>query len=396
MDMELSSDTYLHLYTVDQPFDQDEDRAFLFEYISLDMVKIGKYPGLSLHVSGWASLDVADEAEGDTDTGSLSGAYAYYRYNDNHGQAKLGRFLLSEGTCFEALDGVHVKQSFGRGGLSLFGGSPNPDGTSSGERGNLLTGARVFFLSPGMFEVGLNFLTEDGDFRGEEREEAGTDLWFRPTESLEFTGQVLYNLTTSGLAFDDFSLLLKPSSRVQVTLGSSGFRYGDLFQAVTNPAFSESLVNPEDEVRVVSGRIQWSPAPRMDLYGAVRSTDHREDDPGDTDRSEIGVNISFPGLIEKVGVQTAFQSGERIENEYSEIRGFVMLASGSLTFSVDAMALAYGEEISGEDKGLQVVGSAGWSPAGPVAISGDLRFTQSPVFEEDLAVVLRANYLFEN
>ena len=396
VDLEVNSDTYLHLFQVDQPVGQDTDHAHLFEYISLEMVKVGNRPELSLHVNGWTRLSLADETGDDTAQSSLSSAYAYYRYNDNRGQVKLGRFLLTEGTSFEAMDGVHLKQSFGRVGFSLFGGSPNSDGASENERGNLLTGTRAFILSPGRFEMGLSYLTEDGDFVGEEREEAGTDLWIRPTRNMEITGQILYNLTTSGLASDDISLLVKPSSNVEVTLGSSGYSYGDLFQAVTNPAFSESLINPDDEVRVLTGRVQWRPVPRFNLFGTVRSTDHKEDDPGDTDRSEIGVNITFPGFVEKIGLQTAVQSGDQPENEYSEIRGFAMLASGSLTFSLDAAAMMYGEQISGEDQGLQVVGSAGWTPSGSLSISGDLRLTESPVFEEDVAVVLRANYLFEN
>ena len=277
-------------------------------------MKVADRPELSLHVNGWTRQSLADDTGEDTAQSSLSSAYAYYRYNDNRGQVKLGRFLLTEGTSFEALDGVHLKQSFGGVGFSLFGGTPNSDSASENDRGDLLAGTRAFILSPGRFEMGLSYLTEDGDFGGEDREEAGTDLWFRPTGNVEITGQILLNLTTSALASDDISLLVKPSSKLEVTLGSSGCRYGDLFQAVTNPAFSGSLINHDDEVRVLTGRLQWRPLPRFDLFGAVRSTDHKENDPGDTSRSEIGLNISFPGFLEKIGLQTAVQSGDQPEN----------------------------------------------------------------------------------
>jgi len=395
MDLELRSDTYLHLYQVDQPLGQDTDYAALFEYISLEVVKAG-HPGVSLHMNGWTRFNLADETGGDTTDNDLSAAYACYRYDDNRGQVKLGRFLLAEGTSFEALDGVHFKQSFGKIGISLFGGSPNSDGFSESKRGDLLTGTRTFILSPGRFEMGLSYLAENGNFDGEEREEAGTDIWFRPMKTLEITGQALYNLTTSGLAFEDISLLVKPASNVEVTLGSSGYTYGDLFQAVTNPAFSGTLINPDDEVRMLTGKVQWRPVRSFGLFGAFKSTDHKESDPGNTDRSEIGLDISFPGLIERIGLRTAVQTGDQPENEFSELRSFAMLSAGPLNFSLDAMVMMYGEKISGEDQTIQVVGSAGWTATNTLSVSGDLRLTKSPVLEEDISVVFRANYLFEN
>ena len=395
MDLDLRSETYLHLYQVDQPIGQDTDHASLYEYISLDVPEAG-HPGISLSLNGWTRLSLADETSGHMTDSNLSSAHAYYRYNEDRGQIRLGRFLLIEGTSLEALDGVHLRQSFGRVGLSIFGGSPNSDSGSKGDRGDLLAGARYFFLSPGKFEVGLNYLTEDGDYRGEEREETGTDLWVRPSENLEVTGRALYNLTTSKLASDHLSLLLKPSGKTEVILISSGYRYEDLFQATTNAAFSGTIMDPDDEVRILTGKVQWHPVNRLGLFGKLTSTDHREDDPGDTNRSEIGLDILPKGLFEKIGLRTAIQTGDQPGNEFSEFRGFAMLTTGSMRFSLDAMTIMYTEEIDGEDQTVQVVGSAGWSSADNLSISGDLRFTKSPIFEEDIAVILRARYGFEN
>lgn len=394
-DLELRSETYLGFYQVDQPIGQDTDHATLYEYISLDAVKVG-HPGISLHLNGWARFSLADETGGDGTDNSLSSAHAYYRYYDDRGQIRLGRFLLTEGTSFEALDGIHLRQSFGRIGLSIFGGSPNSDGGSERDRGDLLTGARTFLLSPGRFEVGLNYLSEDGDFGGEEREEAGADLWYRPAETLEVTGRFLYNLTTSDLASNDLSLFVKLTSNMDMVVGTSGYRYVDLFQTVTNPAFAGTPVNLDDEVRVLTGKIQWHPVSRLNFFGSLTSTDHKEDDPGDIDRSEMGLDITFPTFLEKIGLRTAIQTGDRTENEFSEIRGYAIMSAGSLRFSLDALTMMYEEEISGEDQTIQVVGSAGWKSADSLDVSGDLRFTKSPVFDEDFTVVLRASYAFEN
>jgi hypothetical protein len=393
MDLDLRSETYLHLYQLDRPIGQDTDHALFYEYLSLDVLEAG-HPGVSLHISGWARFSLADEAGGEVSDNNLNSGHVYYRYNDDRGQIRLGRFFLTEGTSLEALDGILLKQSLGRIGFSLFGGSPNSDSGSEDIRGDLLLGARTFFLSAGRFEVGLNYLTEDGDYGGKEREEAGADLWIHPIEHLEVTGRALYNMTTSRLASDHFSLVIKLTGNSEVILGSSGYRYEDLFQVTTNSAFSGTLINPDDEVRVFTGKVQWHPTNRLDLTGSVTSTDHQEDDPGDTYRSEIGLDISSKHPLEKIGLRTAIQTGDQPENEYSEFRGFAMLSTGSMDFSLDAMTIMYKQEIDGESQTIQVVGSAGWAPADTLSVSGDLRLTKSPVFEDDIAVVLRARYGF--
>jgi hypothetical protein len=82
------------------------------------------------------------------------------------------------------------------------------------------------------------------------------------------------------------------------------------------------------------------------------------------------------------------------ENEYNEMRAYMMASRRSLRWSLDAIAQKYEEQISGEDQTIQLVGSAGWKMNDALDISGDVRLTRSPVFDEDLAVILRARYEF--
>lgn len=304
--------------------------------------------------------------------------------------------LLTEGTTLEALDGLHYRQSLVNIGFSLFGGNPNEGGGPEDSRGDTLAGARGFFISPGKMEIGLNYLREDGDFGGDEREEAGTDLWLKPTDSLEITGHALYNISTSGLASDDLSLMLSLSSSLGIIIASEGYSYENLFQTVTNPAFLSSNINPADEVRIMKGEINWSPVGRLEVHGAFRNTDHKEADPGDSTRTEIGLDLDTKTLLDKIGLRVASQAGDLPENEYSEMRAFCMATMGSVRWSLDALALTYEEKIGGEDQTTQLVGSAGWKLTDKFDLSGDLRMTKSPVYDEDLAIVLRARYDFGN
>jgi hypothetical protein len=302
--------------------------------------------------------------------------------------------LLIEGTTLEALDGLHLRQSLGKTGFAFFGGNPNEGEGSEGSRGDTLAGARGFFISPGKMEIGLNYLHEDGDFGGDDREEAGTDLWFKPTAKLEITGHALYNLSTSGMASDDLSLRLSLSPKLGVMITSEGYTYDNLFQTVTNPAFLSSNINPADEVRIVKGGFSWNPIGRLDVHGALKTTDHKAADPGDNTRTEIGFDLDTEAFLDRIGIRLASQAGDLPENEYSELRAYCMASPGSFRWSLEALAIMYEAKISGEDQTTQLVGSAGWKLTDNFDVSGDIRVTRSPVYDEDLAVVLRARYDF--
>ena len=392
-DLDLQSSTYLYLYQEDQITGPDSDHSLLYEYLSLDLWEIGR-PELSFHLYGWGRLELGDETSLDTEDGDLSSAHIRYRSDNGDWQILVGRMLLTEGTTLEPLDGLHYRQSLVNVGFSLYGGNPNEGDGSEDSRGDTLAGARGFFISPGKMEVGLNYLHEDGDFGGDEREEAGTDLWFQPTDSLEITGHALYNLSTSGIASDDLALMLSLSPNLGVIIASEGYIYENLFQTVSNPAFHSSNINPADEVRIMKGEISWSPAGRLEVHGALKNTDHKEADPGDNTRTEIAFYLDTEAFLDRIGLRLANQAGDLPENEYSELRAYCMASMGSFRWSLDALALMYEEKINGEDQTTQVVGSAGWKLTDNFDVSGDLRITRSPIYDEDLAVVLRARYDF--
>ena len=393
-DLEVQSSTYLHLYQQDQISGPDSDYAPLYEYLSLDVWEAGQ-PEFSFHLYGWGRADLRDETGSGSSDGHLSSAQIRYRSKGGGSKIRAGRILLTEGTAMESLDGLLVRKSLGRTGISLFGGKPVGGDGSEDARGDTLAGARGYFILPGKMEIGLNYLQEDGDFGGEDREEAGTDLWLKPTSSVEITGKALYNLTTSGLASDDLSVRLTLSPTLGFTVASEGYVYEDLFQSVSNPAFLSSAINPADEVRIVRGEINWSPVDWLvDVHGADKTTDHKEDDPGNNTRTEIGLDFDTTVLLDKIGVRLASQTGDLPENEYNEMRAFCTASKGSIRWSIDALALMYEEKIGGEDQTTQVVGSAGWKLTDNLDVSGDIRITKSPVFDEDLAVMLRARYDF--
>lgn len=390
-ELDLRASTYLHLYQVDQLLGAETDHAPLYQYLSLDLRET-EVSDLSFHLYGWGRLDLLEETDPDFATGHLSSAHAQYRHRKGQGQVKAGRIFITEGTAMEALDGLYLKESFNGFGISLFGGVPNGDEDAQFDRGDILAGGRVWIAAPGKIEAGLNYLYEDGDFEGDKRQEAGMDLWLQPTTRTSLSGNLLYNLSTSDLATGDLALRIQPTEKTELTIEGSAYNYQDLFQATTNPVFGDSTLDPDDEVTTMSGSAQWRPSGPLTFLCSAKAVDHKLDDPGDVIRAEAGADMAMDGILTAAGLRMAVQSGDLAENEYNDLRGFASFSTGRLAFTLDALLTAYEEPIDGEDQALRFTGSAGWKITPLLKVSGDLRLTRSPIYEEDIAAVLRLDY----
>lgn len=388
-DYEASSTTYLHVFEREQALGDDLQYAPLYEYLSLDLWEVTR-PEWSLHLYGWGRVDLGDEIDNGSG-GALSSAYANYNHPVGNGQARVGRFFLSEGTATETVDGVFLKGSARAGfGAALFGGSPVENSITADDEGDSVAGGRVSYSLPGVAEVGLSYLTEDGDFSGDDREEMGGDLWFRPGEGLEILGRGLYNVSTSALASYRLTARISAGNSLDLGVGGEGYRYGDLFQSALNSAFGSSTLDPDDEVTTVFADLDWRLSDDSTLQAGIRNVSHEKSDPGDASRAELGLRFLAGGFLDGAGLSAAVQSADLPENEYSQLRCYVMTSLGNWKFTVDALAQSYELPINGEDSAIQVVGSAGRSFGKGLRVSGDIRYTESPNFDEDLAVLLRA------
>lgn len=388
---DLYSTTYLSLYDRDQAVGEDQQFISLYEYLSLDLWELSG-PEWSFHLYGWGRKDLGDDTDDDGAGGSLSSAYAQYSHPEGKRyQLKAGRFYLTEGTASETLDGIFTRgrHTSGLGG-AVFGGRPVENSVSSDEEGDLLAGGRISYVLEGFAELGLGYLTEEGDFNGDDRREVGGDLWLRPAEGIEIVGRGLYNLATSGMASYRLAARFGPLPSLDLLVGGEGYRYGDLFQSSLNSAFGFSILDPDDEVTAVFADLDWRFNGRSALRAGIRNIRHDRSDPGDANRGELGVRFTLEGFLDGLGLSAAVQTADLPENEYSQVRGYALKSMGNWTFSLDALTQSYEEEISGEDTVLQVVGSAGRRFSGDLKLSGDIRYTESPNFEEDLAVLVRA------
>ncbi len=388
---DLNSRTYLYLYERDQVVGETQKFAPLYEYLSLDVWEVGN-PDLSFHFYGWGRLDLADESRGSSTNGNLSSAYLQYLHPRGNSLAKFGRFFLAEGTTTEVMDGLFVKGVTRSGfGAALYGGSPVENTITSSGGGDSLFGGRVFYVFPGVTEVGLGYFHENGDFQGENREELGGDLWLRFARSLDLTGRAVYNVVTESLASHRLALRLVPVRTVDLKIGTEGYKYKDLFQGVLNPAFLPPAINPDDEVQNLFADLDWQASGILIVQAGIKSIHHLESDPGDALRGEAGFRVNLKGAVNLLGISAAVQTADQKQNEYQQFRGWLMGSVNRWKFSLDGLTWFYEQTSGGEDTTVQIVGSAGYQISPAFALSGDLRYTQSPQFKEDVALFLRAD-----
>jgi hypothetical protein len=392
-DIALSSKTYLHIYERDIP-GNDQQYAPLYEYLSADARGLGG-TAFSFHFYGWGRLDLRDDTGSDSTSGELGSAYLQYLHPTGNGEMRLGRFFFTEGAASEIMDGVFLKARTPVGlGVSVFGGIPVEATITSTDKGDSIYGGRVFFAKPGFAELGVSYLFEKGPFQGEDRKEIGGDLWIRPFGPVEVVGRATYNDATGSLAYQRYLLRLTPVARVDLSAGYEAYKYKDYFQTALNPAFLFPAVDNNDEVRTLFAVLDWEAVKNVTVILGAKSIKHDTAAVGDATRGEVGLKYSYNSRRDAAGLSVAVVSADRDENEYQEYRGYVTHSIAKWRFALDALTQRYQQAIFGVKNAYQVVGSAGYQVLEILQLSGDLRYTKSPRFDEDYAGLIRASLSF--
>ncbi|MDD5761282.1 MAG: hypothetical protein PHP88_02085 [bacterium] len=390
-DLSVSSKTYLRYYEREFAGGNRNTFAPLYEYLSADAANLGGMP-LAVHFYGWGRVDLSDPSGSGKESGDLGSAYLEYLHPQGNAQAKLGRFFLAEGAAVETLDGAFFKVTTPAGvGVSGYGGSPVEQSILDNvSTGGSLYGGRVFFVRPGFVEMGASYLKEKGPFQGKDRELLGGDLWLRVTGPVELSGQATYNRSTGGMASQRYAVRVVPGSRFDISAGYEAYSYKDLFQAALHPAFLSPSVDNGDKVQTVFGVVDWEAVPGLTLELAAKNIRHDKTNPGNASRGEVGGRYTFNDKKDVIGLSAAAVAADRDENAYSEFRGFATWSPDKLRLTLDALTQQYKQAISGKKSAYQVVASAGYKVRSYLSVSGDLTYTQSPTFQEDLAGLLRA------
>ncbi|MBI5576726.1 MAG: hypothetical protein HY896_10250 [Deltaproteobacteria bacterium] len=388
-DFSLSSKTYLLFYERETPGAPTQNFAPLYEYLSADAGNLGGGP-FSFHFYGWGRQDLRDETGSGKTTGELGSAYLQYLHPTGNGEVRLGRFFLTEGAAMETMDGIFLKTRTQSGiGASAFGGVPAEATITSTETGDSIFGGRIFYIRPGLAEIGVSYLHEKGEFQRMDRKEIGGDLWLRPVRPVELIGRATYNEATSAMAYQRYLLRLMPLPSVDISGGYESYKYRDYFQAALNPAFLAPAIDNNDRARIIFAAVDWEFVKNATVTLGGKKIGHDLADPGDATRIEAGVKRTFNDHKDSAGVSAAWVTADRDENEYREFRGFGTYSPAKWRFSIDALTHRYKQAIDGTKRAYQVLGSAGYRLFDILHLSGDLMYTKSPRFKEDYAGLIR-------
>ena len=390
-DISFSSRTYLLFYQRDIPGSATRNFAPLYEYLSADARNLGGAP-VSFHFYGWGRQDLRDESGSDRTSGELGSAYLQYLHPTGNGEMRLGRFFLTEGAAMETIDGVFLKARSQIGlGMSLFGGVPAEATITATKTGDSIFGGRIFYARPGFAEVGVSYLREKGNFRGEDRKEIGGDLWLRPVGMIELIGRATYNEATNAMAFQRYMARLMPLKGVDLSAGYEEYKYKDYFQTALHPAFLFPSLDNTDRVRIAFAVLDWELVKNVTVTLGGKNIRHDSADIGDANRFELGVRYSFNDNRDAAGLSAAWVAADQDENSYQEYRAFASYSPAKWRFSLDALTQQYKVAVSGIKDAYQVVGSVGYRLLETLQLSGDLIYTRSPRFKEDYAGLIRAS-----
>ncbi len=389
----LSSKTYVLYFKQDITGGTKQTFAPAYEYLSGDARNLGGVP-VSFHFYGWGRLDLADDTGTGNRSGDVGSVYLQYLHPTGNAEVRLGRFFLAEGAAMDTIDGLFVKMRTPIGiGISGFGGAPVEMSivSSPTEKGDTIFGGRVFYVYPGVIEIGGSYLRENGTFADNNRKEFGGDLWLRPVAPVELIGRATYNDATRGMAFQRYMARITPVAPLSLSGGYEAYSYLDLFQTALNPVFLSPNVDNTDKVRVIFGILDWEVVKNVVLTGGYRHIRHDRNNPGTAKRAEGGLRYSYNDHKDAAGVSGAVVTGDLPENEYQEYRLYATYSPGRFRFSADGLTHRYKEQINGKKTEYQAVASAGVRIVPALKVSGDLRYTQSPTFKEDYAGLVRVS-----
>jgi hypothetical protein len=394
VDLLFSSRTYGLLSEREFAGGEKAHYAPLYEYVSMDAGNIGGKP-IFLRFYGWGRADLGDDTGGDSASGEIASFYLEYLHPEGNAQARAGRFFMSEGVASDTIDGVFVKTMLPHGfGVALWGGIPVEypipvaDETDI-ERGDSLYGGRLFFARSGLLEVGFSYLKENGSRSDLDRELFGGDLWLQVYKGVELSGLLSYDDDAGTMAQQRYAVRYVPGSTYDITAGYEYYDYEGLFHSALNPAFRFPTLDNTDQVGKYFVIADYWLTPAWSLEFSGKYLDHRNEDPGNAYRGEVGVRHLYNGGKDIAGASIAYTDGENDEDTYSEFRAFGAYTSGKLRVTLDAIAQLYKAE---KENAYQVVATAGYQFLTALQLSGAFIYTRSPYYENDVSGLVRVSY----
>jgi hypothetical protein len=372
----------------------------LYEYLDFKAESAGA--GASFNFGGWARQDLMDAS---TDTRSNNDLqYAYLRLRRNTGNAFLdiGRVRVREGVASDLVDGAYGRTDL-KGGFSIavYGGSPVVESTvtsvatstipaANSQKADSIYGGRVSHSIPGLYAIGLSFLDEK-DHNTAFRREGGVDLWFRPFNKLELQGLSSYNDISRNWMQHNYYLTIGPFGGFRLIGTGSMTSYKDYFTGSTMSAFTFPSINPDETVTSTGGSLEYAFTSSLTAIADYKNFNYKI--AGNADY--YGGKISYAGDSFGAGISIHRMNGESDRLRYDEQSLYISKKIAKADISVQAIRIAYSQEINGVKDAYNVAGAAGYSFTPKARVVADVEYSENPDFNSDVRSMLTFVYRFD-
>lgn len=368
------------------------------QYLTLATTGVGD-PNLSVYLSGWGRVDLADKSASKDSDGTLSYGYLRYLFPKADAEIKAGRFFIFEGVSSENIDGVFVKTALVKGfAISAFGGAPVRQTGSVDNRGDTITGGRFSYSSPALFELGVSTVHEKGLISGpldrlrDTRQLVGGDLWLKPHAIADLKGRIAYDTINHGVAEQSWLLGLKTGSISSLSLDYSQYEFKELFAASS----IRSLFNPDTPGGQKKAGLSYTVQATKPLELTAAYHHNNQDQKGSSDRFGLQGRLN---LFEDKGM--AGFSYNRVTaptgiNSFHETRAYFIYTAARYSASIDGIINLYDEPINGKKNGFEIQSSAGYRLKPELNLSCDLSYGQNPAYNSEVKALARLTYNFNS
>lgn len=368
------------------------------QFLSLESIGVAD-PHLSLHVSGWGRLDLADNSTAKESDGSLNYGYLRYLFPQANAEVRAGRFFLFEGVSSEHIDGLLLKTGLGKGfAVAAFGGAPVHPPGSVDNRGDYIAGGRLSFSAPSFLELGVSTVFEKGLISGpltklrDTRQLVGGDLWLKPIAVADLKGRVAYDTVNQGIAEQSWLLALQAWGNSTLALDYSQYEFKELFAASS----LRSLFNPDQRGGQKAAGIGYTfhPAKPLEVTAAYRHMEREQS--GSSERFGLQGRLNLfedKGLAGLSYYRVSAPSGI---NSFHEARGYLLYTAARYSASLDAILNLYDDTINGRKRGFEVQGSAGYRLRPELNLSCDLSYGENPAYSSELKGLVRLTFNYNS
>jgi hypothetical protein len=396
----------------------------LTEFLTVDSNKLGD-GNLSLHISGWGRLDLADTTPTVDDAnsraaGSLTYGYLQYRFKSANAQAKAGRFTVMDGIVNENVDGVMARSDLPYGfGISAFGGatvhSAHIPGTNTDGKGDALFGGRAYYRKGGVLEIGLSGVYETdaptvdsilvlpGSFGNYRR--VGADVWLHPFDMVQISGHTSFNAETGRVAEHSYLIQVMPRKVKDLVLSGTFEAHHDRDYFYSSLLFSQMLRNLNQQSRSFGASATYSVTKKIDATLDFKhySRDHYAGDTSTSTAERFGGDLrgNFLNNDLRAGLGYHYLRASSdfaivpvlgASGSYHETRGWIMHDTKSYFASADLIGYFFKKPVAGKDSAWEGSGSLGYHLTPNLAVSGDLSYGQNPEYNDEFKGLIRLSY----